>query len=312
MRIILILAVVIFSNVVNARAEGSDVAAALQRKGYYELCNYSFSPKKYNELYAAYDEFFAEFNSNADLRSFVVKVDKSFKDSNDSAPFANAPMGFLYAGNHKANKNFFHYSPEYHNFIQKHYSHQVVQFKSFNTLLAALQDLDAYSRSTFKDMIVKLNAKYPALKNVMYGARHDTLTIITKIVRYEASLKRASDYHFDFSGLSLMLHNSDPNDEHLRLAMYKKNLVKTDFTPAERIACQSNANCTSVIFLPGLALNLSGLNLQPTPHTVESVDKARYAALAFAMVPHKEVRYEQIKVQLQPINELNDHAGDLS
>lgn len=294
-----------FSSSLTAGVDNTIVMHDLAKKGYYEIANTQFSQRDYQSLYNKYDNFLSEFYGDKRFSDFITLVDEQFKSSEFAKPYANAPMGFLHSENHKSNKSFFHYSKEYHEFLMRLYPEELAKYHVFNELLAAMSAIDEYTRHIFQDMIASADQKNRALMPVMYQDR-TRLTIVTKVVKYEKSPKRASDFHFDFSALSLLLNNSDRDDEHLLISKYKPSLNKQDFIKAERNACNGKPHCTSVLFIPGLALRLVGVDIDPTPHTVEQVDEPRYAALAFAMLPYKHIQYDQIKVQLDSINTLNN------
>lgn len=281
----------------NATDDGAkeDFIQSWNISGYYEDNNKEITKGNYNDSYRYFDEFIAAFYQNRDFHQFILKIDNAFSTSTNIRPFANAPMGLRYFLNHsKDKKTFFHYSKEYHEFILTNYKQELDRYPIFSQLLDNLQQIDDYSRQKFIKYIKILQKKHKNIVDVIYKDRND-LTIITKVVHYSSSPKMASSPHFDFSALTLMLDNDDQNDDNLIISPYSANFEHQSFSQIKRRYQRTNSG-TSEIFIPGLALRLSGIDIPPTPHAVKSLNSSRHSMISFAMVPYLQIDYDQIKV----------------
>lgn len=269
-----------------------------KENGYVELRNDDVLRDDYDSLYEAYDVFYSDFKKDELLRQFLIEADKDFKSQDVAKPFANAPVGYRYSENHgKNNKSFYHFTKEYYEFLLKKENPSVESFLSLKRLLEKLSIVDSYSRHNFSNLINKINGEVNGLKDIMYGGT-ENLTIITKVVRYEKSSGSLSSHpHYDFSGLTLMLDNSDINDENLLLSPYRSEITLDSFKKVSRIYGNSK-DYSSCLFIPGLALKLKNLSVPPTPHMVLAIEKPRFALISFAMVPHKHVDYDQIRIKV--------------
>jgi hypothetical protein len=114
------------------------------------------------------------------------------------------------------------------------------------------------------------------------------LPIIIKMIRYNNSPEQfATDPHYDKSSLSLIL-NADDDEVRLRLGYGRNCPLSSMFTPLQYPESAQEPN--SCVMIPGLCLELAGIDLPPTPHCVMPVDKAahRHSIIAFLLVPHLE------------------------
>lgn len=108
------------------------------------------------------------------------------------------------------------------------------------------------------------------------------LGTVLKIVRYEPS-ELGLGSHCDFSGLSLLLDHTDAGDEALVISPPRS----AEFSSPRRQF--SRGLSTSVLLIPGVALEREGIPLEPITHAVRAVSRTRYAAIGFAMAPLKKI-----------------------
>jgi len=60
---------------------------------------------------------------------------------------------------------------------------------------------------------------------------------------------------------------------------------------------KKDASMSSLLRIPGLALQHLNLPIHPTPHAVLKQTKKRYAIIVFAMTPNVKLSYDEIKLR---------------
>ena len=93
------------------------------------------------------------------------------------------------------------------------------------------------------------------------------------------------------------LFSTNKNNETLVIAPFSSTLTWQDLKPPKR-DFSNQKGYSSILFIPGLGLNLKGIPIAPTPHAVKSQEETRYAVIVFAMIPNFEVTYDQIRVSM--------------
>lgn len=275
----------------------ANIKSEIDKKGYFEFENTIFGSATYDCIYRQFDELVLLVKSDEELKTTLQEIDKAFAQTKHYKRFGKAPIGLVdEMKSGKTKKAYFHYSKKYHQFIQQNYPQVVRKYPSFAKFLNVMESVRALSNDYFYTAIATLQEDFSLLYSAMYGLENE-LAILVKIVKYEPSPDLASSPHFDFSGFSLLMDNSEQEKESLLIAPYKKNIVLTDFQPPER-KFKRTSNSSSVLLIPGLALQYLGFDLFPTPHAVLKQDKARYAIISFAMVPDIALNYDQIKIKI--------------
>lgn len=122
------------------------------------------------------------------------------------------------------------------------------------------------------------------------------MTLI-KVVRYDPSELAASNAHFDFSGLSFLFDDSESEDcESLLISPYKDPIAVEDFSVPCRQYKKDDSK-SSLLLIPGLALQHLDVPIYPTPHAVKQQTKTRYAIIVFAMASNVKLSYDEIKLR---------------
>ena len=272
-----------------------------QKKGYVELKNETFLSDFYKELYQHFENYIQLLQSNKDYSERMAQIEEEFEGRGMKTLLGSAPVGLVDSQQSgKTKKIYIHFSRELYNLIQEKDA-SLLEVKEIGNFLSALLQIYKFSDEYFSENIHQLSKDFEQLNSVMYGNRSD-LSIIVKVVRYNQSSEVASHPHFDFSGFSLLMDNSEisntnKNNETLVIAPFSSTLTWQDLTPPKR-DFSNQRGYSSTLFIPGLGLNLKGIPIAPTPHAVKSQEKTRYAVIVFAMIPNFEVTYDQIRVSM--------------
>jgi len=252
--------------------------------------------KDYDLLYDDFEALLSLMQSDELLKQQCSEVDTEFAQSADYKLYGQAPVGFVdESKSGKSKKVYFHYSTKYHHYIREHHTTLLKSYPTLNQFLDKMARLCQVSNLYFEQAITALERKCSDLRKTMYENQEELATIV-KVVRYEPAEVVASNPHYDFSGLSILIDNSDKDEETLLLSPYKDNISPIDFQRPKR-EFQRKAHSSSAILIPGLALKYLDLPFNPTPHAVLKQDRRRYAIISFAMVPHISLSYDQIKLR---------------
>ena len=140
------------------------------------------------------------------------------------------------------------------------------------------------STGQFVAIIDKMNQEKPGFKKLIYG-NYSTLTVISKIVRYNQTDSWGTTPHRDKSALTFIWDSTDKNDESLIVCSDIHNPSTKNLALPKRQFSQSK-DCTSTILIPGLSLQKVGFPLPATVHGVLPFTSAhRFAVISFLLVP---------------------------
>jgi hypothetical protein len=269
-----------------------EIVAAIRSTGYYEFSNRHLSKEFYADIYASFESFLQEIDENPLLYDLLKKAETDFVMREEFNYLGKSPVGLI--GSDKSGKKdkiYYHFSKELLEFFKSSFP-EILENRICFDLFSKLSEVSAISNRYFKEYIEQLKDVFPTLPAVML--KNGDLPIIIKVIRYEVNLKYVGSPHYDYSGLTLMLDNSDVGVESLVLTPYSENLNWDEFHRPLRTA---SGGLSSTLLIPGLGLYLSGIDLMPSPHVVLKRKKIRYALLAFGMVPDLVVTTEQIRIK---------------
>jgi hypothetical protein len=158
------------------------------------------------------------------------------------------------------------------------------QSPAMRELSERLEELESVCSRLYMDVLREIGAEHP--EYLALHAEDRPLPIIIKMIRYNNSPEQfATDPHFDKSALSLIL-NADDDEVRWRVGRGRNCPLSSMFTPMEYPASAEEPN--SCVMIPGLCLELAGVELPPTPHFVMPVvtGEHRHSIVAFLLVPH--------------------------
>lgn len=266
-------------------------------QGYHEMHN-PYAGKDFFDLtYATLDKFEIFIENNPVWFEKLSQAENVYLNSSANNLYGNPPIG--YVDERKSGKNkklYFHYTENYDLFLTEHYPELIAFSSEFQQLLEISRKLLSLSKNQIEEALVEIDTEIPLSDHMYYSI--DKLAILVKIVRYEKSNFSGSNPHYDFSGLSILLDNSevDSEKETLLIAPYKEDLVFEDFSRPIRKYERLNTS-SSALLIPGLALKHLQINIEPTPHAVLKQDQTRHAIIVFAMIPDIKLTYKDIKLK---------------
>lgn len=274
----------------------STILDDFKSQGYHEMLNESCGQEYFSEVYSQLDSLSNFIDNHPEWAKVLYEIDQEYVKSHENSLYGSPPIG--YVDDSKSGKNkktYFHFTVDYFNLINNKHPEVISDSKEFGSLLKSLRDLTKISEQKFEVAIKSIGATID-LSKVLH-TEDGKLLILTKVVRYEPSEKAASNPHFDFSGLSFLLDNNENDEcESLLIAPYKENLVAEDFSMPTR-KYKKDASTSSLLLIPGLALQYLDLPIHPTPHGVLKQNKKRYAIIVFAMTPNTKLSYDEIKLR---------------
>ena len=267
-------------------------------KGFFEFGNTSQGQGWYQSLYQEFAQLIHRLDGDPAFKDHLLQIDADYVLDQHNTRFGHAPIGYVSeTKSGKTKKNYLHYTKPYWDFLAHHHADRLKALPELGHFMERLEELRCTSEQVFSKTIEELEGSFPGLRDLMM-AKESELSIVIKVVQYLPCAEPASHFHVDFSGLSILLHNSDMMDT-LCICPYQEPLRAGCFLPP--IRCISNSHAaTSALLVPGLALREHGLSLPPTPHGVPPQHDIRYAVIAFAMVPGSTLSYKQIRVHLDP------------
>lgn len=273
-----------------------------EQRGYHELLNDRYGTGTFGKLYDEFDALNDFIQSNPDFAEKIFEVDRIFGATDDNKMIGSPPIGYVSdVKSGKSKKNYFHYSKAYFDYMKKDQSDLLHVSQELNALLLSLEELSVYCEEKFENVIKEISSDID-ISSLMHTPEGNLLLLL-KIVKYEASDTMASNAHYDFSGLTFLLDNTDEGKETLLISPYKDELVSSDLvTPIRKYA--RNENDSSNLLIPGLALKFSNCPINPTPHAVGIQDSPRYAIIVFAMVPNMTISYDDIRIKVTKLPEL--------
>ncbi len=199
---------------------------ALKSFGFYEIGNHQFLKKDYNELYNNFDQFIELMSQDEEFSVRIYDLEKEFLSIEQyKQRYCAAPPSYRDPRVHatkRFNKIYFQFIKEHQELIrEKHpdifaYSPEVVAF------LQSMEMLDTMARELFTEIIDILEERRPGIKALVYG-KHQELTIISKIVRYEKTEGWGTTPHRDKSCITLIWDSNDDNDDSLLLCEDTQN-----------------------------------------------------------------------------------------
>lgn len=286
-----------------ATMSASPILDDFQSQGYHEMLNEYCGQEYFTGVYSQFDSLDDFIDKHPEWAKILYEVDQEYVKSHENSLYGGPPIG--YVDDTKSGKNkktYFHYTDDYFKLISNKHPELITGSKEFESLLKSLRDITKISEQKFAGAIKSISPTID-LSKVLY-TKDKKLLILTKIVRYDPSEVAASNPHFDFSGLSFLLDNNE-NDgcESLLIAPYKENLATEDFFVPTR-KHKKDASTSSLLLIPGLALQHLDLPIHPTPHGVLKQNKKRYAIIVFAMTPNTKLSYNEIKIRKIKLPEL--------
>ena len=265
-------------------------------QGYHEMLNEYCGQDYFAEVYTQLDLLDNFINKHPEWAKVLYEIDLEYIKSKENSLYGSPPIG--YVNDTKSGKNkktYFHFTDDYFKLINNKYPELISGSKEFESLLKSLRNITKIGKQKFEEAIKSISSTID-LSKVLY-TNDGKLLILTKVVRYDPSDVAASNPHFDFSGLSFLFDNNENDEcESLLIAPYKEDLTTEDFFVPTR-KHKKDASKSSLLLIPGLALQHLNLPINPTPHAVLKQNKKRYAIIVFAMTPNTKLSYDEIKLR---------------
>ncbi len=283
------------------------VLSSLKEKGFLELGNKSFSKKDYADVYYYFDRFIDLFDEDIAFADLMNTSEKIFlSDASIKSRYCSAPPSFR-----DPRKNSTKRFPKiYFQFIKEHYdllvgSGNIPNNPDIHNFFRYMQAIDSSSKEIFKSILSDLEKEMPGITALAYG-KHNDLTVVTKIVRYEQAEDGTwgTTPHVDKSALTLILNSDDVNDESLWLCEDINNPSLAKLHKPERIFNKS-FSCSSALLIPGIELLKVGFSLMPTVHGVRPITRPyRHAVISFLLIPDVDMS--------QVITDFNDELKTIT
>jgi len=265
-------------------------------QGYHEMLNESCGQEYFSEIYSQLDSLNNFIDKHPEWTKVLYEIDQEYVKSHENSLYGSPPIGYIDdTKSEKNKKTYFHFTEDYFNLISNNHPELISDSKEFESLLKSLRDITKISEQKFEEAIKSIGPTSD-LSRVLH-TEDGKLLILTKVVRYEPSEVAASNPHFDFSGLSFLFDNNEIDEcESLLISPYKEDLATEDFSMPTR-KYKKDASMSSLLRIPGLALQHLNLPIHPTPHAVLKQTKKRYAIIVFAMTPNVKLSYDEIKLR---------------
>lgn len=250
----------------------------------------------FSEVYTQLDLLDNFINKHPEWAKVLYAIDLEYIKSKENSLYGSPPIGYVNdTKSGKSKKTYFHFTDDYFKLIYNKYPELISGFKEFASLLKSLRNISNIGKIQFEEAIKSIRSTID-LSKVLY-TNDGKLLILTKVVRYDPSDVAASNPHFDFLGLSFLFDNNENDEcESLLIAPYKEDLTTEDFFVPTR-KHKKDASKSSLLLIPGLALQHLNLPIYPTPHAVLKQNKKRYAIIVFAMTPNTKLSYDEIKLR---------------
>jgi len=259
-------------------------------QGYTELKNQYFSKEFYRKTYNAFDNVIELFSEDPSSNNIISNVEKDF-GNHFQAIFSGAPTGYRDCrkiATKKDQKIYFQFCKEFYSLMLEKYSEVLIKFDILRVFFESLSTIDEKAKILFNQAIDNLEHDVSGLRDVLFRNR-ENLTVITRILRYESNHQFCTSPHYDKSGLTLVLDNSDLQNDKFRIGPHMKNFDMSLLLPPNR-QFDGYKNSTSTLLFPGACLKKIGLNINPTPHVVLPSETRRYAIVVFCLVPHIDTK----------------------
>lgn len=274
---------------------GNSTINEIKKNGYVEYHNKEIGKLFYDKIYAQFDQFIQFAQNHPQWVQKLYQADENFCCHIDNERYGSPPMGYIdERKSNKCKKVYFHYTKEYECYLKNTLPSLFEESLIFSELMDSLSKIHDNSFRIYEYFIREIEPDISLSKSLY--TEDGKLSLLIKIVRYEESKVAASNPHYDFSALSLLLDNTDKGKEALLLAPYKENVSFSDFSQPHR-KYQRQVSGTSALLIVGLALKELGCLLGPTPHAVLRQTSQRYAMISFAMAPSVHLVYDQIKLR---------------
>lgn len=279
-----------------ATINASSILDAFKNQGYYEMANEALGEKDFEKIYSQLDLLNQFIDHHSEWANALYAADQEYVQSEINDLYGTPPIGYIdESKSEKTKKTYFHFTQDYFDFIGSHYPHLIADSKEFESFMESLKEVTKIGAQKFEEAISLIKPSID-LSGVLHS-ENGSLLILTKVVRYEPTEFAASNPHFDFSGLSFLFDNTDDEgSESLLIAPYREDLMLEDFNrPGRKV--RKDASKSSLLLLPGLALQHLNVPIAPTPHAVLNQSKKRYALILFAMTPNTKLSYDEIKLR---------------
>ena len=250
------------------------LAEQFKQVGYRELCNKEQGTKTFESLYASFDELVEFLQKNPSWVQKLCLVKDRFIRCEDRNFYSTDFFGF-YDESHKGGRSqiYFYYSIHFHEFICSRYPEFKQAPKIMHFLDACLEIQKPYGL-VFDEAAAELGLK------TIFSSKYGHPPVLLKVIKYLPSYV-ATRPHYDGTALTLLLDSTD--NQSLLLSPYKHSVTAADFSaPARNFSRCAQYN--SMLLIPGA--HLEEFSIYPTPHTIASSGRTRYATVVFAMRPH--------------------------
>lgn len=259
---------------------------AIKLNGFVELKNGNFLKKDYTELYKQFDVFIDAMRHQNLSEPIYEAEEKFLLLAGQKDRYCSTPPSYRTPGVHtqkRFQKTYFQFIKEHYQFLQSCYPGLLLTHCNALDFLKYMSIIDQISKLYFNLIIDKIETQYPGTKKLMYG-RHNELTVVTKIVKYDKTDTWGTSPHVDKSGFTL-IWDADDDQESLLICENTSNpSISALKRPLRMFSNQRDA--TSAILIPGACLSKVGINIKPTIHAVAPfMQSSRHAVVSFALIP---------------------------
>ncbi len=260
----------------------------LDKKGMLEIKNETFLKKNYKEIYDNFDCFIEYIEKNPSFAKDIDTLEHEYLSHKDiKKRYCSAPPSFRDPKKNfqkRFDKVYFQFIREHYDLAMKNHSDIFREKPEVVAFLNGMKKLDEHAKERFNTIIESIDKEKPGFKALVYG-KHNDLTVISKIVRYNQTESWGTTPHRDKSALTLIWDSTDKNDESLILCPDIHNPATKDLVLPKRQFSQRD-DCTSTILIPGLSLQKVVFPLPATVHGVQAFTTPyRHAVISFLLVP---------------------------
>lgn len=269
--------------------EKSTIFQTLRNNGFVELKNEIFLKKDFCKIYNTFNSFIDYMEEETFTQQINLLEKEYLNNQNLKERYCSAPPSYRDPRKNlqkRFDKVYFQFTKEYYNILM----HMNDKKNLFNEkpevieFLDGMKKIDDTARAFFTPIIKKIDIEIPGFKKLVYG-KHNQLTIISKIVRYNKTESWGTTPHRDKSALTFIWDSNDKNDESLSLCRDLYNPSLKDLEIPKR-QFSGKENCTSTLLIPGLSLQKVGVDLPGTVHGVLPFTQSyRYAVISFLLIP---------------------------
>jgi hypothetical protein len=261
---------------------------ALHQHGFLELKNALPSQDFFDLIYATFDEFIELVESKPEFRQQLEQLFEDWQQYSDNGRrYSHIPQKFVDRTQRadKANKVYYQcfldfvlYTEAKANFLYQ----QFPVLKRFHTHFKTVHFLTA---QLFNNLLETLEQEHVGISEYFQETQHP-MPILIKILRYNQDADFATRPHCDKSALTLILNNTDVNNENLIIAPQGTTHI-SKFRKISGKGNNSLAASSSALALAGLCLRAIGYDIPPAPHAVLPAKSChRHSMIAFLLVPY--------------------------